>query len=223
MIASISLTAFAATALAATGFVFSTPPGWSNLSPGALNANAKQVPPQLAKFVADSHFAFYAADVNHAGDGFPANVNVVVNPGVPEVSEKMLAETTKLISAELAKQGAGNSFTVIDQKVLDWNGVKVGRTVGELVLGGQHLKQVSYLLPGHGEHAVVTYSTSPPRFAADEPVFDKAARATVGLEQQRTAWEKIGRSAARGAIVAAFAVTLVSLLVTIRRRKTEKT
>jgi hypothetical protein len=195
-------------ALVKTRFQFATPPGWTNLSPGAPpSPGLEKVPPALIAQAHSGQFAFFAADLDGAADGFMENVNVIIQGGGAKITDEFLHEVGRSISEEAKK--AGTDYRVLEMSLSKIGDVTVGRYVGELVLGDRTVKQVGYLLPGHDEHAIATYSTTPadvPRYA---PIFDKAALATVGVEDPPLfRWEQVAATA--GALVLLIGYSIVA-------------
>jgi hypothetical protein len=201
-------------------FQFQVPPGWVDLSPGAPQENFSRLPPQVVKQIREGNFAFYAADIDHATDGFMENVNASVDHGTEPVTQKLVDEMAAHMGDEVAKQAPDVKLTVLEKNVVDLRGVPAGRLVIELS-GAMRTKQVQYLLPGVDGHAVLTYSTTPEDFARYQPIFDAAAIATGGVAEPPSSLSKIGRSAWRGALIGGL-VALVMIVAGLlaKRRKT---
>jgi hypothetical protein len=203
----------------AHAFKFAVPPGWTDLSPGAPADNWKGVPPELAQQVRAGSFAFYAADVAGSNDGFMENVNATVLPGRAKVTMQVLDQIAADLGAEVSRQLPGVQLQVLEKKLVEIHGVTCGRLVGLMQGAGTRAKQVQYLLPGPTEAAMVTYSTTPEKFAHYEPIFDAAAAATGGLGEGRSIGDSALRGAIFGGVSAAIAVTLLGLLKMRRRKK----
>src|SRR4051812_47984850 len=90
----------------AASFKFVVPPGWVDLSPGAPPENFSKLPPAVAKQIRDGGFAFYAADLDHASDGFMENVNASVDPGTEPITQKLVDEMAAHLGDEVQKQVA---------------------------------------------------------------------------------------------------------------------
>ncbi|HZS39961.1 MAG TPA: hypothetical protein VFF06_24175 [Polyangia bacterium] len=215
---------FAAPARAsATGFHFQVPPGWVDLSPSAPPANFARLTPEQAQLIRDGRFAFYAADVEHSDDGFTENVNVTLEPGAAPVTEALLQQLTAEIDAEVRKQRAGMSERIVDTKLVQIGGVTCGRYVGELQMvtpaGAYQVKQIGYIIPGHEQHAIITYSTTPADFARYQPVFDAAALATTGAEEPTGFFRRVMNRAGSGAIYGALFGLIGALLAVVVGRK----
>src|SRR5262252_2228306 len=142
-----------ATVAHAHGFKFVVPQGWTDLSPGAPADNWKGVPPELAQQVRAGSFAFYAADVAGAGDGFMENVNATVLPGRAKVTPQVLDQIAADLGAEVSRQLPGVQLQVLEKRLVDIHGVTCGRMVGLMQGAGTRAKQVQYLLPGPTEAA----------------------------------------------------------------------
>jgi hypothetical protein len=202
----------------AASFKFHLPDGWVDLSPGAPEANFAQLPPSLAQQIKSSPRAFYGTDVAQGADGFMANVNVQVEPGAVLVTPALLAEISSAMDEEIKKQGA-QSYRLLESGLVKVGGVTSGRYVGELGMGGQIVKQVGYIIPGHEQHAILTYSTTPADFERYRPIFDAAAQATLGAEEPRDFGQRVFRSAGPGALWGGLAGGLVVLLWGSSRKK----
>jgi hypothetical protein len=199
------------------GFGFRVPPGWVNLSPDVPEAERKQAPPLLLEQIARGGHPFFAADLAHADDGFMENVNAVVQPGASSVTQAVLDEFEPGMQAELKKQGL--SFRVLEKSLVKVGGVTAGRIESELTMGENVVKQIQYLLPGKGHHAVVTYSTVPEKFDQYRSVFDAAAAATTGVVEPRSLWARIGQRALWGALIGAVLGGLAALASRIKKRR----
>jgi hypothetical protein len=203
----------------AASFKFRVPDGWVDLSPGAPEANFAQLPPSLSQQIKSMHLAFYAADVAHGADGFMENVNVQVEPGAAPITPSLLAELSSAMDDEIKKQGGQVTYRLLESALVKVGGVTSGRYVGELGMGGQIVKQVGYIIPGHEQHAILTYSTTPADFDHYRPIFDAAAQATVGAEEPLDFWQRILRRAGRGALVGGVAGGLGALVWGVRRKR----
>jgi hypothetical protein len=204
---------------AAASFKFRVPDGWVDLSPGAPEANFAQLPPTLAQQIKSMHLAFYAADVAHGADGFMENVNVQVEAGATAITPSMLAELSSAMDDEIKKQGGQVTYRLLQSELVKVGGVTSGRYVGELGMGGQTIKQVGYIIPGHQQHAILTYSTTPADFDHYRPIFDAAAQATQGAEEPLDFWQRILARAAHGALWGGLAGGLGALVWGVRRKK----
>jgi len=204
----------------ASSFHFAVPPGWIDLSPGAPPGNMAKVPPALAKQIEAGNFVFYAADVAHADDGFMENVNATRVPGSPRtITTALLDGMMAQMGDEVARQMPGARIDVVEKRLVEIGGVTCGRVVALMKGPGLLAKQVQFVLPGDGEAAVVTYSTTPEKFAEYEPVFDRAVAATTGLVEPRSIAGAAGRGAIIGGIAGGAAVLLLGLYRLVRRRR----
>jgi hypothetical protein len=162
---------------------FKVPAGWVDLSANAPEANFRKAPPMIAAQARAQKLAFFAADVKHANDGFMENVNaVLVNETLP-INELTVAKVTENMDAEIKKQSPLASMKILEAKIVQIGGADCARLVALLSLGPQTIQQVTYILPGHRQHAILTFSTVPAQFTRYQPIFDAAARATGGLEK----------------------------------------
>ena len=150
-------------------------------------------------------------------------------------------ETTKVDAAFAARNAEGTAFvmanvqpgaTAVTEEVLgqasnarakrlvDWNGVTVGRIVDEATTDdGKTVARVIFLIPGEDEHAVLTYATAPDELARYEKIFDDAARATKGMVQPPNFWQRILRGTGRGAFLGFIGAALA--LIILRRIRTK--
>jgi hypothetical protein len=215
------LTLSVASAASASTFKFQVPPGWLDLSPGAPEANFAKLPPALVQQVRGGNFAFYAADIAHADDGFMENANASLVAGTQTITQQFLDQMMAQMNDEVGKQAPGMTIEVLEKKLVEINGVTCGRTVAVMKGPDLKAKQVQYVLPGQSEAAVITYSTTPEKFAEYEPVFDTAARATTGIKAPRTVLQSAGRGALFGGIAGAVAVLAMGLVTTLRKKRSK--
>jgi hypothetical protein len=162
-------------------FQFSVPPGWTKLAPDVPPSELAKVPPVLVEQAKGGRFAFFAADLAGPDDGFIENVNVLIDPGATAITSTFLKQVVDSIGDEVKKSGA--QYRVVESGLTKVNGVSVGRYVGELTMAGVTVKQIGYLMPGKNQHAILTYSTTREKFSEYQPIFDKAAQATLGVEE----------------------------------------
>lgn len=203
---------------AVTGFQFKVPDGWVDLSPNAPPANFARLPPEMSQQLRAQTLAFYAADLDHGGGGYLVNVNAAVRPGAIAVDEHTVDELAASIERDLKKQGApGTSYRVTSRALTKIGGVTVGRFLADVSMSGHALKQVGYLLPGHGEHALLTYAATPEEIDRYLPSFDAAAQATGGLVEAEEPLT-IANVAVRS-LAAALLVGGLAWLVSALRRK----
>jgi hypothetical protein len=168
-------------AAAPSRFQFKVPAGWADCSEGAPPADAARVPAVLIEEARKNHFAFCAADVDHADDGFMENVNAIVEPGTAKIDMAFMSQLRDSIAEEAKK--AGSNHHVVDISLAKAGGITVGRYVSELGAPPNTVKQIGYIIPGNDQHAILTYSTTPAQFAHYAPIFDQAAQATVGVAE----------------------------------------
>jgi hypothetical protein len=199
-------------------FTFHVPAGWTDLSPGAPEANFAAVPKPLLDTIRARPMAFYAFDLTSGDDGFLENVNANVVVGAEPITPAIVAAALRDVDNGL--RAMGGRYESLEQSTVEIDGVTVGRAVGVMHLGPIVSKQLAYLLPGDDQSAIVTYSSTPEAFDRYLPIFEDAVRKTRGLEPPSTFWGRVLRSAGRGAlfggIASAIAVTLFGL---VRRRR----
>lgn len=194
-------------------FVFQVPPGWRDLTPGVPEANYDGVPPDVSAQIKKSNPLFFAADVAHPKGKFFTNVRATAVGGSGPVTEEALASYV----GEL--QASGAKFAEKSERLEDWNGVTVGKIVGELTVADHPIAQVAYVVPGSDGRVFLTYSTLPEDLAVYAPVFDAAARATQGTIQPIAFLEKTG---VRGTMLAFVgAVLLLVLIRRVRKRRAQ--
>jgi hypothetical protein len=175
------LVSSAAHAAAPSQFVFKVPAGWVDYSEKAAPADIARIPPVVVEEARKNHFAFCAADIDHADDGFMENVNAIVEPGTAKIDMTFMHQLGESIAEEAKKSGSNHH--VVELGLAKAGSVTVGRYVSELGAPPNTVKQVGYILPGKDQHAIVTYSTTPAEFARYAPIFDQAAQATLGVEE----------------------------------------
>jgi hypothetical protein len=161
-----------------------------------------QVPPGWTQLSQDEAQKVEASFLARDAEG-SAYVMANVQPGATAVTEEVLEQASN------AK----------DKRLLDWDGVTVGRITDEARADdGKTVGRIIFLIPGDGEHAVLTYATAPDRLATYEKIFDNAARATKGMIQPPSFWQRILRGQGRGALLG-FIGAAIALLV-LRRIRT---
>ena len=171
----------AAPGLAApSGFTFTAPPGWVDLSSGSPVSKDISVPPALLEQAKSGAFAFYAADVAQPNDGFIENVNAVVTTQVqpPRLTLSAIDEIEKEARDGLTKRGM--SYRVLKKDIIPLGGVPMARIVAEIDGAGTQVKMIQYVITGHKAYATLTFSTTPAAFDRYEATFDTAAQATRG-------------------------------------------
>lgn len=199
---------------AAEAFTFRVPPGWVDLSPGAPDANFEGLPPALVSSARSGTYAAVAIDLRPT-DGDPANFNAVVRPGAQRVTEEAVAYFADGLPRELTRVNPLATSRALEHRVVTVGDVHFGRVVMEtsVVLGGA-MRQLVYVIPGEGQTAVVTYSCPPAQYERYEPIFDAAARATLGAVEPsapESALERILRRGAVGGILGALGGVVVWL------------
>ena len=106
------------------------------------------------------------------------------------------------------------------RQLLPIGGVTVARYLGELDVDGKRIKQLGWLMPGHGQSASLTYSTTDDQFAHYEPIFDAAARATTGLaDPAEELGGQLGRVLVRAALVMLLVFGALMVVRTLRARR----
>lgn len=216
----IALLALVATAMAspsalaatASHFAFQVPSGWRDLTPGSVPEDSYQdVAPEVAAQIKKSAPLFFAADVANAHGRFMTNVRATLVGGSGAITDEVLAGYL----ADL--QATGAKFVAHDHELDDWNGVTVGKIVGELSIGDKVIAQVAYVIPGDDGRVFLTYSTLPDELPRYAPIFDAAARGTAGAVQPVGFLE---RSGVRGALLAFIGAAIA--LVFIRRSRNRR-
>jgi len=202
----------------ASRFSFHVPAGWTDLSPTAPQANFALVPKPLLDTIRARPMAFYAFDLTSGDDGFMENVNANIISGAEPITTGTLEAAFRDVESGLAQ--VGGRYEKLEQSTVEIDGVTVGRAVGIMHLGPIVSKQLAYLLPGDGQSAILTYSSTPEAFPRYLPIFEEAARQTKGLKAPQSFWGRILRSAGRGALFGGLASAVAVILFgLIRRRK----
>jgi hypothetical protein len=163
------------------GFTFSPPPGWTDVSRGAPEAQRQSAPPAMLKQADSGQMAFVAYEPNSEEDGFIENMNAVVSTGKrpPRVTREGLAELEKSLEAEIAR--AGLTYRSLKVEIVKVAGATAGRLVGEVTSPGGKMNMVQYAIPGQRSHATLTFSTTPDKLGHYEPIFEAAAQRTMGV------------------------------------------
>jgi hypothetical protein len=187
------------------------PPGWRDLTPGVPEANYAGVPSDVADKIKKIAPLFLAADVAHAHGRFMTNVRATLVGGSGPLNAKELAGYVDAFQAD------GGNFVEKDHVLDDWNGVTVGKIVGELTIANHVFAQVAYVVPGTEGRVFLVYSTLPDELAGYAPIFDAAARATKGAVQPVSILERPG---VRGLILGFVGAALA--LVIIRRARARR-
>jgi hypothetical protein len=161
-----------------------------------------QVPAGWTQLTPDEALKVDAAFAARNADS-TAYVLANVQPGATAVTEEVL----------------GQASNARDKRLIDWDGVTVGRVVDEATADdGKTVARVIFLIPGEDEHAVLTYATAPAELSRYEKVFDDAARATKGMVQPPSFWQRILRGSGRGAFLGFIGAAIA--LVILRRIRT---
>jgi hypothetical protein len=201
---------------------FKVPDGWTDLTPGAAPSSAyEQLEPTQRAVIQNGQYAFFAADLAHKTPTFMTNVNVTLANETPNIDQRFLDWYVN----ELPKNPAlprGTIWRVVNARLVEINGVTCGRVSGELHLGPIVVRNLQYVVPLGDKHAFITYSTEPASFAAYEPIFDAAARATTGIAARQTPMRRVARAAVRGAIFGGLAAAIAVPLIAVFRRRKKK-
>ena len=161
-----------------------------------------QVPPGWTQLSPDEAQKVDAAFAARNPEG-TAYVLANVQPGATAVTEEVL----------------GQASNARDKRLIDWGGVTVGRITDEATADdGKTVGRVIFLIPGEDEHAVLTYATAPAELARYEKLFDDAARATKGMVQPPSFWQRFLRGQGRGALLVFIGAVIA--LVILRRIRT---
>jgi hypothetical protein len=217
-----ALVGISGAAMAGSGFVFEVPQGWTDLSPSAPAKNFERLAPQVLAEARSGRYAAYAMDLRDVEDGFAENFNAIVSRGSQAISDDLVDSVVRGISREIENQGGG-SAEVREAGVALIDGVHVGRIVADVHIGDVQTRTLMYILPGHDEHAVLTYSATPESFQRYIRVFESAASATRGLAEPSAAscvLFGVGRHGAMvGAVIGACAGFASGVLRRGRRRR----
>lgn len=206
----------------ARAFTFQVPPGWVDLSPGAPPKNFERLPPAVAAELRQGRYAAIAMDLDHAADGFAENFNALVEPGVEPITQPLLDQIAASMGSEIRRQAKDATLKVLERGTVSLHGITCGRMVSDVQMGAMHMRQLVYLLPGEGNHAIVTYSATPATFAQYTPVFTAAIEATQGIVRPLSLLDRILRTALIGAAAGGVA-GLVSTLLSRRKKRAAAT
>ena len=166
------------------GFVFTPPPGWTDVSKDAPEADRQKAPTPIRSIA--GNYAFYAVNLASGDDGFMENMNAVVREKVRPLlaTPAMLAELEKQLQEHFSKQGM--PYNVASKAVVKVAGVTAGRIVADTQTpNGSSLRIVQYSIPGDHSHATLTFSTTPDNFGRYEPLFEASAQAIRGAVEPR--------------------------------------
>lgn len=137
-------------------FTFKVPPEWTDKSPA-------------------SHSVSIFVD-SKAGMVF----NASVAEGGAAVDDKFLEKWAADSVASFKKLVPDGTMTVRNKARADIGGITCGRFEYDTNAGGDKdsVRQLVFYLPVGNQHAVLTYTTTPDKFASAVPLFEKLARAT---------------------------------------------
>lgn len=170
--------ASSATVAAASNWHFAIPEGWADLSPG--KPVPEGVPEEVTAVTQSGVYLVYGMDLAGAEDGFAENVNAVVQPVVLVADEEQLARYAAELPSQVRREVPGAKATVLEQGVVPIGGVPSFRFVVDVDAPQAHMRTLSYVIPGGSEAAMLTYTSTPDKFATYLPTFEKAAAATQG-------------------------------------------
>jgi hypothetical protein len=186
---------------------FQIPEGWTDISPGAPEANFSGFPPPLVKEARSGKYAAMAFDVAHGTPRFATNVNALLLDGAVSLDEKTLAAFLEEFAATSAKQGL--KTTPVESALKDVNGVTWAVIIRQMVSGSLTVRQMSWVIPCGKKHAVITWSAEDDRFDEYRAVFEKASLATTGAHAApRFDWTAIALSGLVGGVIAALIAIL---------------
>jgi len=167
-------------------FTFTPPPGWVDISRGAPEGQRQKTPPDLLAKADNPAVAYLAVDLAHADDGFPENMNAIVQTGAnpPVPTQEGLAEMVKAMQGQAAQQHG--EYRSSKAEVVKVAGVTSCRFVGEMKLAsGVVTSLVQYAIPGERSFAALTFSTTPQKLVEHEPIFEASAQATGGAVEPK--------------------------------------
>jgi hypothetical protein len=198
------------------GLHYSIPPGWLDLSPGAPAANFARVPKEVVDQARNPRYLAMAIDMDHAKNGFAANLNVVHSPCPGPLKADSLPAAAHAIQE--AGRAAGTDLHVVSHEIVTIGGVAAARFLDEMTLPPHKLRQYAYLIPNGQDCAVVTYTATQERWGEYRPVFEAAALATGGVRALPES-ERLARSLGQLTGFCAGAGAVVGLVVWLARRK----
>jgi hypothetical protein len=137
--------------------------------------------------------------------------NSVFAVAVPEA----LAMDAKTVDEETVRLHLAG-IIVKEIRIVEFDGARVIRYLGEQSWAGVMFAQLGYILPGNSEHARIVFTTRPELLPTQEATFDAAARSTRGIVGRRPT-HRIPREAAMVVIAATLAATYVAVRRRFRR------
>ena len=176
----------------AANFVFSAPPGWVDLSPGAPVDALAKVPPALLEQLKTSNAVFIAVDLER-GD----NMQATVQDGTMSVNAKVLEQLATGLAKPIA--ASGRVVRTIESSIVQVGGVAPARVVFDVEYQGKTITMLQYVLPGDGQFAVLAFASPRERFAQNRPIFDRAASATRGTKEGHPSIDRVAHIASAGA------------------------
>lgn len=205
------LLAFAGAAVAQHPFKFSVPEGWTDLSPGAPEANFQNFHPDIVTQAKSGQFVVFAMDFRDE-DGYYEGMNALVREGALRTDENLNELAPQLESAY--RNEFGVPVQIVEKGHVNIGGVRTIRVVYDVSLPQLPLRQVQYLMPGGQDwYTVVTYSTVVERYDSYRPVFESSANQTRGLAEAMTGLSLAAVEDRYTRLGGAFGVLLVVALV----------
>lgn len=200
-----------------SGFTFQLPPGWRNLSPGALAENFRGMPPQLvAKARAAPLLAIDGAGMN---DGFVEGISVILTPCPARIDES----TIDHMARGALRSGAEE---IVERGVVTVGGVASGRIMYDISWGAMKARLLQFLLPSRRDCAVLTYSATRDDFARYLPSFEAATQATGGLsdpvDEKESSGERLERMVLHFAVIGCVLAGIAVVIGRMMRRDAKR-
>ena len=193
-------------------FRFQIPEGFRDLSPGVPESNFRGVPDPVRAEAKSGKFVAFAMDLREE-DGFYENFNALVTDGALYLDADTWDEEAQKLSAALG-QAVGERVELLESELVIIQGVPAAMRVYDVTMSGISMRQMQFLIPGETSFATLTYVATRETFSRYRPVFDAAARATLGAAAPKRGgidWDRVIRRGFYGAMIGAFIGLILKL------------
>jgi hypothetical protein len=170
------------TAWAVGRFVFSTPPGWLNLSPDAPETDRRRAPAELLAQVSSGQFAFFAVDLETGAKLYA----IVKTIKPPRMTASSLDKLEKIV--ERAINAQGSTYLTVKKEIVKVAGVAAALVVGDIRTPEGTSRTAQYVVPGEGAFAMITFSAPSERFESYQPVIEASIQALQGAREPTDGW-----------------------------------
>jgi hypothetical protein len=220
----LSAAAWAAQIVASKGISLGIPDNWVILTRGQTQSLGESFMTRYPQFkdIDFNKIDIYAMDTT--GTGFFENLNLVITPGIFEVSDKMASEVGEKLVNQYAKMGLEPSL--MNAKKEQFNGCDAIAIHYELdnPSGSGRIQQVSVMIPGIKNIFILTFS-----FASDNSAAYlagvNAILGTVKVEQRTGLWARLPDRALiiiRYTLEGVVAGGLIALVIYLQNRRKKK-